>query len=126
MKATGTDGIDGDTFRSGFAAVLNGSGWQVVLLDLPGFQKPRDLLTERMQTAVNTTLREVDLILLMLNAAEGLGGGDRFVAEAAFGMGTPVIIAVNKTDLVGPDQLLPMIEQAGELGDYQEIFPISA
>lgn len=163
MKATGTDGIDGDTFRSGFVAiigrpnvgkstlvnalvgekvaivsrvpqttrhriagVLNGSGWQVVLLDLPGFQKPRDLLTERMQTAVNTTLREVDLILLMLNAAEGVGAGDRFVAEAAFGMGTPVIIAVNKTDLVGPDQLLPMIEQAGELGDYQEIFPISA
>ena len=114
------------TTRHRIAGVVNGPDYQLVLLDLPGFQKARDLLTERMQTAVNTTLREVDLILLVLNAAEGIGGGDRFVAEAAFATGTPVIIAVNKTDLIGPDELLPVIDQAGELGDYEEIFPISA
>lgn len=114
------------TTRHRIAGVVNGPDFQMVLLDLPGFQKPRDLLTERMQTAVNTTLREVDLILMMLNAAEGIGGGDRFVAEASFATGTPVIIAVNKTDLVKPDTLLPMIGEAGQLGDCDEIFPISA
>jgi GTP-binding protein Era len=114
------------TTRHRIAGVINGPDYQVVLLDLPGFQKPRDLLTERMQTAVNTTLREVDLILLMLNAAEGLGAGDRFVAEASFGTGTPVIIAVNKIDLVGPEAVLPLIDAAGDLGSFEEIFPISA
>ena len=114
------------TTRHRIAGVVNGPGYQLVLLDLPGFQKPRDLLTERMQAAANTTLREVDVILLMLNAAEGIGAGDRFVAEAAFATGTPVIIAINKTDLVKPDELLPLIEQAGELGSFEEIFPISA
>ncbi|MCL4473103.1 MAG: GTPase Era [Actinobacteria bacterium] len=114
------------TTRHRIAGVVNGPGYQAVLLDLPGFQKPRDLLTERMQTAVNTTLREVDLIILMLNAAEGIGGGDRFVSDASFRTGTPVIIALNKTDLTGPDVVLPLIEEAGGLGDYQEIFPVSA
>jgi len=114
------------TTRHRIAGVVNGPGFQAVLLDLPGFQKPRDLLTERMQTAVNTTLREVDAILLVLNADEGLGAGDRFVAEAAFATGTPVIIALNKTDLTGPEGVLPLIGQASELGAYEEIFPISA
>ena len=114
------------TTRHRIAGVLNGPGFQVVLLDLPGFQKPRDLLTERMQTAVNTTLREVDLILLMLNAQEGIGAGDRYVSEASFATGTPVIIAINKTDLAGPETVLPLIAQAGELGAFEEIFPISA
>ncbi len=114
------------TTRHRIAGVVNGPDYQLVLLDLPGFQKARDLLTERMQTAVNTTLREVDLILLVLNAAEGIGGGDRFVAEASFATGTPVVVVINKNDLVKPDVLLPMIGQAESLGSYEEIFPISA
>lgn len=114
------------TTRHRIAGVVNGRDYQLVLLDLPGFQKPRDLLTERMQTAVNNTLKEVDLILLMLNAEEGIGAGDRFVAEAVFATDTPVIIAINKTDLVKSDRLLPMIEEASLLGKYEEIFPISA
>lgn len=114
------------TTRHRIAGVINGPDYQLILLDLPGFQKPRDLLTERMQTAVNTTLKEVDLILLMLNAAEGIGTGDRFVAEAAFAAGTPVVIAINKTDLVTGDVVLPMIDEASGLGAYAEIIPICA
>ncbi|MFA5809596.1 MAG: GTPase Era [Thermoleophilia bacterium] len=114
------------TTRHRIAGVINGDGFQAVLLDLPGFQKPRDRLTERMQTAVNTTLREVDLVLMVLNAAEKIGAGDRFVAEAAFSVSTPVIIALNKIDLVSSDGLLPQIQASVELGDYEEIFPISA
>ncbi|MHB0866103.1 MAG: GTPase Era [Thermoleophilia bacterium] len=114
------------TTRHRIAGVVNGVDYQMILLDLPGFQKPRDLLTERMQTAVNTTLKEVDLILLMFNAAEGIGSGDRFVAEAAFAADTPVIIAINKTDLVTGDVVLPMIDEVSELGAYEEIVPICA
>lgn len=114
------------TTRHRIAGVVNDPSYQIVLLDLPGFQKPRDLLTRRMQAAVNTTLGEVDLILIMLNAGEGIGAGDRFVADAAFATRTPVIIAINKTDLVSGQELLPMIEEAGRLGGYEEIFPISA
>lgn len=114
------------TTRHRIAGVINGDGFQAVLLDLPGFQRPRDRLTERMQAAVNTTLREVDLVLMVLNAAEKIGAGDRFVAEAAFSVSTPVIIALNKIDLVSSDGLLPQIKTSVELGDYEEIFPISA
>lgn len=114
------------TTRHRIAGVINGDGFQAVLLDLPGFQRPRDRLTERMQAAVNTTLREVDMVLMVLNAAEKIGAGDRFVAEAAFSVSTPVVIALNKIDLVSSDGLLPQIKTSVELGDYEEIFPISA
>jgi len=114
------------TTRHRIAGVVNLEGCQLVLLDLPGFQKPRDLLTDRMQTAVDSTLSEVDLILLMLSAPEGIGGGDRFVAEAAFATGTPVFAAINKIDLVKREVLLPMIDELSGLGHCEEIFPISA
>ena len=114
------------TTRNRIAGVVTGEDYQLVLLDLPGFQKPRDRLTERMQAAVDSTLEEVDLILLVLSAAESTGPGDRFVARAAFASGTPVIIALNKADLVAREALLPMIEAAAGLGACEEIFPISA
>mgnify|MGYP001792298781 CR=1 FL=1 len=68
------------TTRHRIAGVVNGPDYQLVLLDLPGFQKARDLLTERLQTAFNPPLTDVDLILLLLNAAEGVGSGDRLGA----------------------------------------------
>lgn len=114
------------TTRNRIAGVVTASDYQLVLLDLPGFQKPRDLMTKRMQTAVNNTLKEVDLILLMLSATEKIGSGDKFVANAAFAASTPVIIALNKIDLVSKEALLPQIEAAAALGDYKELFPISA
>lgn len=114
------------TTRHRIAGVVNLEDCQIILLDLPGFQKPRDLLTGRMQSAVEGTLGEVDLILLVLNAHEGLGTGDRYVAEAAFATGTPVIAAINKIDLAGPRELLPMIDEVSRLGAFEEIFPISA
>lgn len=114
------------TTRNRIAGVVNGDDYQLVLLDLPGFQKPRDLLTERMQGIVNTTLREVDLVVLVLNAAERIGEGDRFVARAAFAAGTDVIIVLNKIDLVSRDAMLPQITAASGLGSYRELFPVSA
>ncbi|MCL4310481.1 MAG: GTPase Era [Actinomycetota bacterium] len=113
------------TTRNRIAGVVNGDGFQLVLMDLPGFQKPRDRMTERMQATVNMTLAEVDLILLVLNAAEKIGAGDSFVAGAAFAAGTPVITALNKIDAAG-SRVLPQLEAAAALGASAELFPISA
>lgn len=114
------------TTRNRIAGIVNADGCQVVLLDLPGSQKPLDLLTEHMQAAVETTLAEVDLILLLLDASSETGPGDRYVARGAFSAGTPVMIVVNKVDLVTPAELLPRIDEAAALGDFQELFPVSA
>ncbi|GBE57334.1 GTPase Era [bacterium BMS3Abin01] len=114
------------TTRHRIAGIVNRDDSQLVLLDLPGFQRPRDLLTERMQQAVDSTLGEVDLILLVMSADEPTGGGDRLVAGRVFAAGTPVIIAVNKIDLVREEKLLPAMDAAAGMGDFEELFPVSA
>ena len=113
------------TTRNRIAGVVTGEDFQLVLIDLPGFQKPRDRMTERMQAAVNMSLAEVDLILLVLSAAESIGAGDRFVAEAAFAAHTPVVTVVNKVDIAA-EMVLPQLEAAAALGPAGELFPISA
>lgn len=114
------------TTRHRIAGVVDTPGCQLVVLDLPGFQRPRDLLTRRMQQAADTTLAEVDMILLVVNAAERIGEGDKFVARSAFSTGTHVIIVVNKIDLLSREALLPQVQAAGELGEFADLFPVSA
>lgn len=114
------------TTRHRIAGIVNEPGCQLVLLDLPGFQKPRDQLTRRMQAVVDSTLGEVDMIWLVLSAPEGIGAGDRYIAGRVFATGTPVYIVVNKIDRVSENELLPVIEAAAGLGDFIELFPVSA
>ena len=78
-------------------------GWQMVLVDLPGVQKPRDVLTERMQARVERELADADVILLVLNGEQGIGAGDRFIASTILKarVERPVICAVNKIDRLG-------------------------
>ncbi|HEX3173118.1 MAG TPA: GTPase Era [Solirubrobacterales bacterium] len=104
------------------------AGHQLVLVDLPGVQKPRDVLTERMQQRVERELAESDLALLVVNGEQGIGPGDRFIARALLGSGTalPTICAVNKVDRVGPNKLVPVLAAAAELEGVDEVFPISA
>lgn len=101
---------------------------QLVLVDLPGVQKPRDVLTERMQKRVERELADSDLALIVINGEEGVGPGDRFIARALLGAGTklPTICAVNKVDRVGPNELVPVLAEAAELEGVDEVFPISA
>ena len=75
-------------------------GWQLVLTDLPGVQRPRDVLTERMQRRVNREIADSDIVLIVVNGEEGVGPGDRFISKALLGenLDTPVICAVNKVD----------------------------
>jgi GTP-binding protein Era len=103
-------------------------GRQLVLVDLPGVQRPRDVLTERMQKRVERELADSDLALIVINGEEGVGPGDRFIARALLGAGSklPTICAVNKVDRLGPNEIVPVLAQAAELGGVDEVFPISA
>ena len=114
------------TTRRRIAGIAHGDGWQLVLADLPGIQVPRDGLTRRMADSVSETLSDVDLVLLVLDASQAIGGGDRASAEAAFAAGAPVVIALNKVDRLAPERIAAAIETAAALGPFAEIHPVSA
>jgi GTP-binding protein Era len=100
--------------------------WQLVLTDLPGVQRPRDVLTERMQKRVEHELAESDAAMLVLNGEQGVGGpGDRFIAEALRGANVPVVIAVNKVDRLDRTRTVAALAAAADLGLDGEVFPIS-
>lgn len=102
--------------------------WQLVLVDLPGVQRPRDVLTERMQRRVEHELEDADAVLFVVNAEQGVGPGDRFIAGhlLAAGSGAPVVSAVNKIDRVGPPELTEVLADVGEFDVVDEVFPVSA
>ncbi|HEX6666738.1 MAG TPA: GTPase Era [Solirubrobacterales bacterium] len=101
---------------------------QLVLVDLPGVQRPRDELTERMQHRVERELADSDVVLLVVNGEEGVGPGDRFIARTliAASADIPLICAVNKADRIGPTQMVPALADAANLQGVDEVFPISA
>ena len=113
------------TTRRRISGVANGPGHQLVLQDLPGFQRPRDPLTERMQRTVDESLEDVDGILFVLAADEQIGGGDRFIAERVFGGLAPVVVALNKVDRLKPDRIAARIAEAARLGDFHALHPVS-
>ncbi|HEY3069336.1 MAG TPA: GTPase Era [Gaiellaceae bacterium] len=114
------------TTRQRISAVVNGEDHQLVLVDLPGFQRPLDALTERMQRTVATSLEDVDGFLFVLAADERIGPGDRFVAERVFAAGPPVVVALNKVDRLKPARIAAQIAVAAELGDFHSLHPVSA
>ena len=118
------------TTRGPIRGVRNGPDYQAVFVDTPGSQKPRDTLRARMQQQVLDSLSESDVILFVLDATQatdGIGPGDRYVARLVVESGTPAIAVINKVDLLRKrDEVLPIVEEVSELGDWREIFPISA
>jgi GTP-binding protein Era len=118
------------TTRSPIRGVRNGPGYQAIFIDTPGSQKPKDTLRARMQEQVVDSLAESDAILFLLDAPQAageLGTGDRYVARLVTESGTPAIVCVNKIDLLpSRAQALPIVESVADLGDWREIFPISA
>ncbi len=114
------------TTRRRIAGVANGDGYQLVLVDLPGFQRPRDPLTEHMQRTVDASLSDVDGILFVLPVNEPIGGGDRLIAGRVLGGGIPVVVAVNKVDLAGPGGIAAALTGAAALGDAHAYHPVSA
>ena len=104
------------------------AGRQLVLVDLPGVQRPRDVLTERMQHRVERELADSDARPARVNGEEGVGPGRPLHRRALLGAGAelPVICAVNKADRLGPNELVPVLADAAELEGVDEVFPISA
>ena len=114
------------TTRRRIFGVANGDDWQLVLADLPGFQRPRDPLTEHMQRTVDASFEDVDGVLLVLDARDRIGAGDRFIARRVFELGVPVVIAVNKIDRLKPGHIAQQLENAARLGDFHAVHPVSA
>jgi GTP-binding protein Era len=114
------------TTRRAIRGIVTRGDWQLVLVDLPGVQRPRDPLTARMQKRMERELADSDAVLFMLNGDQQIGPGDRFIAEAIKRVGLPAVTAVNKVDLLSRARTLDALEAAARLGLDGEIFPVSA
>ncbi|HET7807631.1 MAG TPA: GTPase Era, partial [Gaiellaceae bacterium] len=114
------------TTRRRVTGIVNGDGFQLVLADLPGFQRPRDALTERMQRTVDQSLEDVEAVMLVLSARERIGAGDRYIAERVFGLRVPVVIALNKVDRLKAGHIAEQMQNAARLGDFHSLHPVSA
>jgi GTP-binding protein Era len=114
------------TTRRRISGVVTRPGLQIVLLDLPGFQKPFDSLTRRMQKTVDDTLTEVDAALVMLNAAEVFGAGDAFVVRAAAAAAVPAVYVLNKVDAVDGRRRRMQLAAAAALAGGADVLAVSA
>jgi GTP-binding protein Era len=114
------------TTRNRILGVRNYEGGQVVFVDTPGIHKPLHRMNVRMVGTAMDAMRDVDLVCLVVDASEKAGGGDRFVAGLVKRLETPVILALNKVDLVSRPRLLPMIEAWSREHAFAEIVPVSA
>jgi GTPase len=114
------------TTRRAIRGVATGEDWQLVLVDLPGVQRPRDPLTERMQQRMQRELEEADVALFVLNGEQEIGAGDRFIAQAIRAAGIPTVTAVNKVDRLNRPRTADALTAGADLDLPGEIFPISA
>ena len=115
-----------NTTRRRIYGVANGEDFQLVLVDLPGFQKPMDKLTQRMQKTVDTSFEDIDVVLFVMSARDRIGGGDRFIARRVYDLGVPVVIALNKVDNLKPSHIVTAMKAAAALGDFHALHPVSA
>jgi GTPase len=115
-----------NTTRRRLFGVADGPGYQLALIDLPGFQRPMDPLTERMQQTVDASFDDVDAVLLVVDARQRIGAGDRFVARRVFGLEKPVVIALNKIDNLKKSHVISQMQAASKLGDFHALHPVSA
>jgi GTP-binding protein Era len=115
-----------NTTRRRIFGIANGADYQLALVDLPGFQRPIDALTQRMQQTVDSSFDDVDAVLLVVDAREHIGSGDRFVARRVFGLEKPVVIALNKVDRLKPAHIATQMKAAAALGEFHALHPVSA
>jgi GTP-binding protein Era len=114
------------TTRRRILGIANADESQLVLADLPGFQRPLDPMTERMQRTVDHAFEDVEGILFVLSARERIGAGDRFIARRVFAVGVPVVIALNKVDRLKPGHIATQMQAGAQLGPFHALHPVSA
>ena len=115
------------TTRRAVRGVATAPEWQLVLVDLPGVQRPRDPLTQRMQRRVESELAESDAALLVVDGEQGVGPGDRFLAHLLESAGVPVVVAVNKVDRLNRAETAAVLSAAAdELEIADDVFHVSA
>ncbi|TYR82371.1 GTPase Era [Priestia megaterium] len=114
------------TTRNKIQGVYTEESAQIIFIDTPGIHKPKHKLGDFMMKVAQNTLKEVDLVLFMINAVEGLGRGDEFIIERLKDTNTPVFLVINKIDEIHPDELLSIITTYKDLYPFAEIVPISA
>ena len=114
------------TTRRRIFGIANAPDHQLVLADLPGFQRPRDLLTEHLQRTVDQAFEEIEGVLFVLDCRERIGGGDRFIAQRVFGLGVPVDLVERDHDRLKPGHIATQMQTAAALGDFRAVHPISA
>ncbi|MDW0112287.1 MULTISPECIES: GTPase Era [Sporosarcina] len=114
------------TTRNKVQGVVTTDNSQMVFIDTPGIHKPKHKLGDFMVKSARNTLKEVDVIMFMVNANEPIGGGDKFIIDLLQNTETPVFLVINKIDLVHPDDLLTTITSYTKEYDFAEIVPLSA
>jgi GTPase len=114
------------TTRHAIRGVLHRDDLQVVFVDTPGLHKPKTLLGSRLNDVAREQLRNVDVVVFMVDGERGIGRGDRYVAELLAATAPPVIAVLNKTDRIGASRILPQLEELQTLGDFDEIVPTAA
>lgn len=114
------------TTRNRIMCVLTTDNEQVIFLDTPGIHKPKHKLGQYMVQAAENTLKEVDAILFVVDATEDLGGGERYIMERLTATKKPVILIVNKLDLIDKQSVLPIIDKYTKAYKFAGVVPISA
>ena len=114
------------TTRRRIFGIANGDDHQLVLADLPGFQRPLDPMTEHMQRTVDSAFEDVEAVVFVLSARERIGAGDRFIAKRVFDLAVPVVIVLNKVDRLKPAHIATQMDTASRLGNFHALHPVSA
>ncbi|BBF45226.1 GTP-binding protein Era [Lachnospiraceae bacterium KM106-2] len=114
------------TTRNRIQTVYTDDNGQIIFLDTPGIHKAKNKLGEYMVTAAETTLKEVDVILWLVEPSTFIGAGERHIAEVLKNVKTPVILVINKIDTVKKEEILTFIDKYKTIHDFDEIIPVSA
>jgi GTP-binding protein Era len=114
------------TTRNRILGIVNQPGAQLVFIDTPGIHKPMHKMNEVMVQTALQTHNEVDVILMLVEATAQPGGGDRFILESLTNVKTPVLLLINKVDLIKKEALLPLMQEYSALYKFAEIIPVSA
>ena len=114
------------TTRNRIVGVRNGEGGQIVFVDTPGIHRPLHRLNVRMVDVAIQSIGQNDVVCAVADASEEVGGGDQFLANLLAKAPVPVVLALNKIDLVPKTALLPRLEQWSRLAPFKELVPVSA